>query len=452
MPPKKNGKPKATVVVVQPKARPKTFKQAVQRVTTSAGERIGSKIGGWVGDFAQKAISTITGLGDYKVKFNSIVAPTQGPPAFMLGGGCVCIAHREFLGVVSSPGSAFNITSYPLNPTAPVTFPWLSEIAYSFESFRFRGLVFEFKSTYGDAIASTNAALGSVILATQYNTTAPPFTTQVQMENYQFATSTKPSISMIHPVECDPSQLPLEHLYTYSSSNSDPRWLMPGTTYLATVGQQSAATIGELWVSYEIEFYQPKLLSGTPSSGLGGHYSGMFLSLNSFTTGVFPTTGTSVLFPIKMLSGDLSVSFLDSSGIGSCNTITFPPGLLGTFLIVIEWIFIGNGTGLTGSENTLTNPSVTNGNLLQYLPRPSTSSLQGGSFFGAAYTSTVSTNFAYGSGPSWGCCYQCLVQSTASVDTSCSVGFANILSGGTFSQLAGNCGVDVQVIAVPYSS
>jgi hypothetical protein len=39
-------------------------------------------------------------------------------------------------------------------------FPWLSNIAQNFESYKLRGLVFEFKSMSGDALTSTNTALG----------------------------------------------------------------------------------------------------------------------------------------------------------------------------------------------------------------------------------------------------------------------------------------------------
>jgi hypothetical protein len=272
----------------------------------------------------------ITGLGDYKVNQNSIIAAGTGPPAFMNGGGCTMIAHREFLGLVSSPGSSFTITGYALNPFNPATFPWLSEIAASFETFQFKGIVFEFKSTYGDAVSSTNAALGSVILATQYNASAPPFTNQVTMENYQYATSTKPSVSMIHPVECDPSQLPLEHLYVFNddvSTNSDARWSNLGNTYIATVGQQAAAVLGELWVSYDICLYQPKLLAPIPSNGLGSHYYASVPIANTSSAVIFAN------FTNPPSNGDLAVQF--GPGNGAFSKMSFPVGLTGAYLVIL---------------------------------------------------------------------------------------------------------------------
>jgi hypothetical protein len=145
------------------------------------------------------------------------------------------VCHREFVGLVTTPGAAFTISQFPINPKSPL-FPWLSEIALSFEQFIVRGMVVEFKTTSATAIASTNTALGSVILATQYNVLAPAFSTQQQMEAYEFCTSTAPSISMIHPIECAPGLTSVPELYI-DSSTGDPRLENLGTVFLATVGQ-----------------------------------------------------------------------------------------------------------------------------------------------------------------------------------------------------------------------
>jgi hypothetical protein len=242
---------------------------APKRESRSLGERIG----GWVGDKAQKAIMAITGFGDYTVVKNSITGGSGGtPPMFTSDRPCTKIRHREFVALVQSPGSTFNINAYSINPLSSF-FPWLSEISGSFEQFAVRGMVVEFKSTSATAVASTNTALGSVILATQYNVLAPAFTTQQQMEAYQYCTSCAPSVSMIHPIECDPSQNTISELFVDVYTSGDPRLSIMGTTYIATVGQQAASTIGELWVSYDIDFFRPKLFSGISNPGLGFHWS-----------------------------------------------------------------------------------------------------------------------------------------------------------------------------------
>lgn len=332
----------------------------------SFGSRVGSKIGGWVGDLAQKAISTITGMGDYEVKENSIVSSLGGSktvPQFLAGGGCTRIAHREFVGSVQSAGSTFSVTSFALNPSNASLFPWLSEIAFSFETFRFRGCVVEFVSTYGDAVASANAALGSVILATSYNASAPPFSSQSSMENYEYATSTKPSVSMIHPIECDPSQLVAPHLYVYQGTTgaADPRWTTHGVISLGTVGQQSAGVLGELWVSYDIELYQPKLLSAIPTSGLGIHYYAInpssALLPNTMLTGItnFPPP-SDLGFNVGVI-GDLVMAFPSINS----SLIAFPPGLNGDFSVTLFYQ-CQNGTTNTSPPNSTGTPPRILGN------------------------------------------------------------------------------------------
>jgi len=351
---KGKGKKVAIAVIEKKVKKPKSQKQRSDSGFSidpnNIGRSLGSSVGGWVGGLASKFLGKITGLGDYKVAKNSIIG--NSPPAFMNGGGCVSIAHREFLGLVNSPGAAFTTTSYPLNPFNSDTFPWLAEIAASFETFQFKGLVFEFKSTYGDAIASTNAALGSVILATQYNASAPAFTSQIQMENYQYATSTKPSVSMIHPVECDPSQLPVEHLYVYNQNGNDqdPRWANLGVTTIATVGQQAAAVVGELWCSYDIEFYQPKLLSGTSSNGLGAHYRWT----PSYVTATAAPTALLVggLTPQNLRAGDLQLTAETSS---AGEALVFPIGLTGVYFIQLV-LSTNNASSTSADVPTAPNP------------------------------------------------------------------------------------------------
>jgi hypothetical protein len=302
------------------------------------GEDIGSKIGGWVGDKAMSFIKGITGFGDYTVKSNTLVNGGS-PPQFAAGTHCTKICHREFVGTVSSPGSAFTITPYPINPKSPF-FPWLSEIALSFEQYKVRGMVVEFKTTSATAVSSTNTALGSVILATQYNVLAPPFTTQQQMEAYQFVTSCAPSSSMIHPVECDPMQNSVSELYVDSSSG-DPRLEYLGTTYLATVGQQAASVIGELWISYEVDLIRPKLFSGAATLGLSALWRAPFPSgsqptLNQLNTDLFaPFRPGYSAFPLvspglPLLGSDLPLSFPATPGY-----VQVPGWVSGTYVFSI---------------------------------------------------------------------------------------------------------------------
>jgi len=308
MPPKKAAAVVKAVVAAeralstQPSSAPRKMKKkyAGRQVT---GRDVGASVGGYVGSLAQKAIQTIMGQGDYTVSSNTLFSGSvrsSGPPKFVsITPGCTVIRHREYLKDVISAGLGFALTSFSINPTNAVTFPWLSNIANNFESYKFNGLVFEFLTNSATAVASTNTALGTVILATQYNIDDPPFATKLQMEQYEYAVSTVPFESAIHPVECKRDSGVLEYLYTYAGGSGDPRFSTFGTFSLATVGQQSSANIGELWVSYDIELCKSRL---SPFPSLYQYHATLtptapasILGYTTTTDMFTPPTGTTTL-------------------------------------------------------------------------------------------------------------------------------------------------------------
>jgi hypothetical protein len=175
------------------------------------------------------------------------------------------IVHREYIqDIVSGAGtpSAFTINSFPLNPGQPSTFPWLAQIAANYEEYDILGMVFEFISTSGESVASTNTSLGTVIMATEYDPTKPAFASKQAMENYSFAVSCKPSCSMLHAVECKKARTPVAQLYVRTGANtgSDLRWTDFGNFYIATVGMPAAGTfLGELFVTFKVRLLKPRL-------------------------------------------------------------------------------------------------------------------------------------------------------------------------------------------------
>jgi hypothetical protein len=243
----------------------------------------------------------------------------------------VRIRHREYLNDVTS-SVGFSNRSYVINPGVNSTFPWLASVAGQFQQYKFHGLIFEFVSTSADALNSTNTALGSVLAATQYNSVLPNFTSKIEMDAYEFSTNTRPSCNMIHPVECAQGEAPLEVLYVRTGavpSGQDQRMYDMGEFQLATVGMQAAATIGELWVSYDVELLKPRL---PPGGVVPGQYfrlnNGPFDSNN--TLGVIQTTA----------NGNLGLT-ISATGAGF-DTINFPSSITaGRFLITVDWV----GTG-----------------------------------------------------------------------------------------------------------
>lgn len=238
----------------------------------STAPSLGARLGAWVGDKAQSWLGTVTGLGDYDVQMNSLV---QDPPAVRNNSArTVTLSHREYICDIYSSKTAgqFEIQNFPLNPGNPTTFPWLSQVAAQFQEYRLDGMIFQFKSMSADALNSTNTALGSVMMATNYNVNQPLFDSKYEMENTQFSTSVKPSMSAMHPIECARGESVLNVLYVAPGGNipdgAAPSQYTFGNFQIATTGFQAAnVNIGELWVTYEVTLMKPILtdINGTGS-------------------------------------------------------------------------------------------------------------------------------------------------------------------------------------------
>lgn len=265
------------------------------------GGPAGAAVGGLVGGAAHKLAHALFGFGDYQVSKNAILEETNGPPMVINKGKEFIIRHREYIkdifsasGTANTP-SAFALESFAINPGNFQCFPWLSTLADKFEQYRIEGMIFEYKSLYSDAVVTQNGSIGSTILATEYNSGAPAFTNKQQMENYQFAQSAKPSLSIIHPIECRRPQNVLTELYVRPGNvpaGEDVKTYDFGDFYIASQGIPLGAAgapvnLGELWVSYQIALIKPRIPTAastyvdsgwahfsTPTAVAGGSFTG----------------------------------------------------------------------------------------------------------------------------------------------------------------------------------
>jgi len=158
-------------------------------------------------------------------------------------GETVRIRHREFLGNVNG-SIAFTTQTYNINPGLKSSFPWLYSTAASFEQYKIEGMIIQFVSTCGNAIASTNNSLGTVCLSTDYNVVNEDFTTMAQCQNSMWSNTSKPSENINMFIECDPKFNVLDKLFirdvNTSLSNSDLRLYDQCKINLSTEGMQVA--------------------------------------------------------------------------------------------------------------------------------------------------------------------------------------------------------------------
>lgn len=299
----------------------------------AAGEAIGGPIGamagGWLGGKAGDLFSAVTGFGDYSIAQNTLMKGGMSMPQIVNStkSGGVIVRHCEYVGEVLA-STDFTATKYPLNPGLRSSFPWLSQIAVNFDQFRFRGMIWGVRSTSSDSVLSTNAStsLGSVNLATDYDASDSPFTNKREMLNTMFSNSGKPSVNLLHPIECKTSMSPMRLQYVRGGANppnTDIKMYDLGNFYVATEGMQNIVltqSVGELWVSYEVEFYKQQVqpVAYTDNFKLSGQTAASWLGpadnlhpgdpRNSIG-GRINTAGTSYIFPPTAMGGKYLVNY-----------------------------------------------------------------------------------------------------------------------------------------------
>lgn len=329
------------------------------------GRTLGNFVGqGDLGALAGSSLAKYFGHGDYKLTSNSLMTGTSATGAKFSNSGRrgTRIQEREYLGDIVSgalTGSAtdFDASAYILNPTNTDTFPWLSQIALLYDQWEPHGIVFEFVSTSSD-YNGTSQALGAVIIATDYDSYDPPYTSKQQMENSDYACSTKPALSLVHGVECDPRERPTPILYTSTSNGAPTNSTLLGSTTVATQGCSVAGvTLGELWISYDITFYKKQLPNFTADFFCSGG--------TTFATGPYwPATANQVfrgitLKPIIGTGSRLNFNNLRSSSYLICYT-------MGVCTTTDESALTSGVSEFNCTVNPILTPSVPNYLAVQY--------------------------------------------------------------------------------------
>lgn len=259
---------------VRPKAQAKqTEITAVGRALRAIGGLGGAHLGGLfgaptigssIGTGLGAQLSRWLGQGDYVVNSNTILNQSAGGiPSMHRNNQSIVVRHKEFITEVTGK-TAFTVQrQFSINPGLSATFPWLSGVAAQYSEYRIRGMVYHYIPTSGNAVSSTNAALGSVMLQTSYRANESAPTSKVEMMNEYWSNEAKPSESFCHPIECDPRENPfnVQYVRTGGVPSTDNVLLYDlGTTSLAVTGQQADdIVLGDLWVTYEIELSKPKL-------------------------------------------------------------------------------------------------------------------------------------------------------------------------------------------------
>nr|QKV51219.1 putative capsid protein [Crucivirus sp.] len=300
----------------------------------------------------------MSGMGDYNIRYNSIMNGGDGStetdyvPALSNGGtrGSVRVSHREYIRDVSSTTGFLNLP-FAINPANSSCFPWLATLARNFQEYQIHGMVFHYVSQSSDALNSTNTALGSVVMSTDYNSGNAPYASKQAAENAEYTVSCKPSCSLVHGIECDPAMTVNQgHLYISPFSDGtvptgqDIKFYNLANFQFMTQGSQASATIGELWVSYDISLIKP-IDNGQLNQSAADHFA---LDTLGQSTGTTYNFGSKT--PVKLLSG-VGTTITHVAG---DNTITFPQSSIGGTVYMVSYNCTGSATTGSAALGTVT--------------------------------------------------------------------------------------------------
>lgn len=297
---------------------------------SSVGRKVGSRFGlGDLGEAAGKGLASLFGMGDYTVTSNSLMqmgklSANEVPVFSKDGKRGIRVTEREYIGDVYSGGTlvngstSFSIDNFTLNPGDKKTFPWLHRIARGFEQWEPLGIVFEFVSTSSE-FNGVSQALGTVIMATDYDTADPIYASKVEMENAGYANSTKPSHTAMHGIECEPSERATKLLHCGVPRTGEEKFYDLGRFSIATQGCSAVnQNLGELWISYDVVFYKKQLAVDSSSARSLFAATGAFSELSGNYAGAPPTFGAGS-------SLDEITYSLIPSGSYFAGKISFPP-------------------------------------------------------------------------------------------------------------------------------
>lgn len=228
---------------------------------------------------AKQTASSSSKMGYAPVAMSRAVV-SQRIPQIVSNGNTTRITHSEFFASAASTGTAYAVSSFPCNPGVASMFPWLSQVAQRYETYKFRRVQFE----YHTRAATTQVGTVGMVFDFDAGDAAPA--SQMEALSYHDKSADSPwkdSCLVLDLAQGD--RLPTR--YTRSGTPSTPYDIKTydiGNLHIFVDGVTASTNLGLLEVKYIIDLYTPQIQ--TP---VGGSFSAT-VGLNG--TNVFGTNWT----------------------------------------------------------------------------------------------------------------------------------------------------------------
>jgi hypothetical protein len=166
-------------------------------------------------------------------------------------------SRSEVIGLISG-STGFSSREYQINPGNATLFPWLSKIAVLYEKYRFHNLHFRFESL-GSGFAAAKES-GRCVMVTDYNVQSANLVSAADAQMKDPNVPFRPYENAV--LRLDPRQLNPEDKYLRGPSypaGGDPKSFDGGKFFFVTDGTPNTDSIGNLYVDYDVELFNPQL-------------------------------------------------------------------------------------------------------------------------------------------------------------------------------------------------
>jgi len=186
-----------------------------------------------------------------------VTVHTRTPAMRTVGRGGLRVNHTEFFADIGTANTGFALTAnspYAINPGNESMFPWLTDIAQRFETYKFHSLRFR----YEPMVPTTTG--GAIYIAVDFDATDPAPTSKLNMLSYKGAARAPVWENLV--CHCDLKDMSVikerNTLNQLPPPGQDPRLYNVGNLWVAFEAINPASN-GELWVDYDVEFQTPQL-------------------------------------------------------------------------------------------------------------------------------------------------------------------------------------------------
>ncbi len=281
---------------------------------------------------------------------------SQRIPQIASNGNTTRISHSEFFASVTSAGTDFAVSSYPCNPGVASMFPWLSQVACRYETYKFRRLQFEYHTR------AATSQVGTIGLVFDFDAEDSAPTSQMMALSYHDKCADSPwkdQCVQLDLVQGD--RLPVRYTRAGSpSSDYDIKTYDIGNLHVFVDGVAASTNLGLLEVRYVVDLYTPQIQDPVggrfySSAGLDAtHLIGSNWAGDAQAIAVGASTSTQVFTFNQTWEGLIAFSIL-----GTVLSADFAPVVANGTASVLTQIVNAGATQVTGYMRVRAVPGTT---------------------------------------------------------------------------------------------